>query len=98
MPEKKKEEEAFGLIAVRDTVIVRPDEVEAKTASGILLGPETREKPYRGAVVAAGWDARYEVGCRLLYSKYGGNEIMEGDVTYVILEPAEVLAVEPADA
>ena len=63
-----------------DRVIVRPDELAQKSASGIILSEKSAEKPTTGTVVAVGPGKRSEVGeivpmdisvgDRVLYPKY----------------------------
>ena len=91
-----------------DRVVVRPlTEAEAGTlsASGIII-PDTvsKEKPEQGVVVAVGegkWDEtgtkRIPVGVkegdRVMFSKYGFDEVKIGGNEYYIVSEASVLAV-----
>jgi chaperonin GroES len=72
-----------------DRLIVRAVEEEQTTASGIVLPDTAKEKPQLGEVLAVG-DGRYDdtgkripmdvaEGDKVLYSKYGGNEIKDPD-------------------
>ena len=86
-----------------DRVIVKAIEEEETTASGIVLPDTAKEKPQRGKVLAAGdgrWDEDGEKripldvaeGDEVLYSKYGGTEIIvEGD-DLLVLRESDVLA------
>ena len=86
-----------------DRVIVKAIEEEETTASGIVLPDTAKEKPQRGKVLAAGdgrWDEDGEKripldvaeGDEVLYSKYGGTEIVvEGD-DLLVLRESDVLA------
>ena len=68
-----------------DRVIVKRDEVEDKTASGLYLSRESKEKPQTGVVVAVGEGKRdkdgalipmpVKVGDKVLYGKFGGTEV-----------------------
>ena len=95
-----------------DRVLVKPEPMEQKTAGGILLPDNaTKEKPMCGTVVAIGPGRRVseegkrvaiegiEVGSRVFYSKYAGNEITlhfgDEDVL-VVLKEDDLLAVEEA--
>jgi chaperonin GroES len=86
-----------------DRVIVKAIEEEETTASGIVLPDTAKEKPQRGKVLAVGdgrWDDDGEKripldvgeGDEVLYSKYGGTEIVvEGD-DLLVLRESDVLA------
>ncbi len=91
-----------------DRVVVRPlTEVEAGTvsASGIII-PETakKEKPEQGVVVAVGagkWnedgDARLAmdvaVGDRVVFSKYGFDEVKVDGKEYFIVSESSILGI-----
>lgn len=91
-----------------DRVVVRPlTEAEAGTlsASGIII-PETvsKEKPEQGIVVAVGkgrWDEDGEKripmevkeGDRVLFSKYGPDEVEIGGEQYYVVSESHILAV-----
>ena len=86
-----------------DRLIVKAIEEEETTASGIVLPDTAKEKPQRGKVLAVGegrWDEDGEKripldvgeGDEVLYSKYGGTEIVvEGD-DLLVLRESDVLA------
>lgn len=91
-----------------DRAVVRPlTDAEAGTvsASGIII-PETakKEKPEQGIVVAVGagkWDEDGEkriplevkVGDKVVFSKYGYDEIKVDDKDYYIVGEASILAI-----
>ena len=92
----------FQLEPLEDRVVVKPEEEEETTVSGIVIPDTAKEKPQQGEVVAAG-PGRFEdgkrvpmdvkVGDRILYSKYGGTEVkVEGD-EYLVLSSRDVLAI-----
>lgn len=86
-----------------DKVVVKLIEQEDKTASGIYLPDSAKKKPTEGKVVAVGTGRvldngernklSVKEGDRVLFSKYGGNEVtIEGeDVT--ILDEDQIYAV-----
>jgi chaperonin GroES len=86
-----------------DRLIVKAIEEEETTASGIVLPDTAKEKPQRGTVLAVGegkWDDDGEKripldvdeGDEVLYSKYGGTDIVvEGD-DLLVLRESDVLA------
>lgn len=91
-----------------DRVVVRPlTDAEAGTvsASGIIIPDSAKkEKPEQGIVVAVGsgkWnedgDGRIalevKVGDRVVFSKYGYDEVKMDDTEYFIVSEANILAV-----
>jgi chaperonin GroES len=93
----------MNLKPLGDRLIVRAIEEEETTASGIVLPDTAKEKPQRGEVLAVGdgrWDEDgekripldVEKGDEVLYSKYGGTEVVvEGD-DLLVLRESDVLA------
>ena len=86
-----------------DRVIVQAIEEDETTASGIVLPDTAKEKPQRGKVVAVGegkWDEDGEKRIRLdvaegdevLYSKYGGTDIIIDGDDLLVLRESDVLA------
>jgi chaperonin GroES len=86
-----------------DRLIVKPIDEEETTASGIVLPDTAKEKPQKGKVVAVGdgrWDEDGEKripldvaeGDEVLYSKYGGNDIVVDGEDLLVLKESDVLA------
>lgn len=86
-----------------DHIVVKPLE-EAEVKKGGIIIPETaKEKPSRGEVVEAGQGKIMDDGKRkpmelkkgdkVIYQKYGGNEIKVDDVEYIIMTEEDVLAI-----
>ena len=86
-----------------DNVLVKPLEPESKTVSGILLPDTVKEKPQKGQVMATGpgtmddkgkqITVQVKVGQKVLYKKWGGNEIKVGNEEWMILEQKDILAI-----
>ena len=94
-----------GIFPLNDRILVRPFEAEelTKTASGIII-PETvsKEKPEQGEVIAVGlgkWEdgkrvpLGVKVGERVLFSKYGYDEVKYEGKEYYILREESILAI-----
>jgi chaperonin GroES len=88
---------------LEDRILVRPEEGEETTASGIVIPDTAKEKPQEGTVLAVGPGKRSDTGDlvpmdikegdRVIYSKYGGTEIkLEGE-ELLILSSRDVLAI-----
>ncbi|MEM8736863.1 MAG: co-chaperone GroES [Planctomycetota bacterium] len=86
-----------------DRVLIKPQEAEEKTASGIYLPEGAKEKPQYGSIVAAGPGKQNDDGSRtalsvkkgdtVLYGKYAGTEIDVDGVTHMIMRESELLGV-----
>jgi chaperonin GroES len=85
-----------------DRLIVRAVEEEAATPSGIVLPDTAKEKPLKGRVLAVG-DGKLEddgrripldvvAGDEVVYSKYGGTEIVVDGEDLLVLRESDVLA------
>lgn len=87
-----------------DHILIEPIKEEEKTKSGILL-PETaeKEKPEQGRIIAVGPGKRTEEGKiipislqpgqKVLFTKYGPNEIKVDDKEYLIAKEEDILAI-----
>ncbi len=83
-------------------VLVEPAKSQKQTASGIILPENDSEKPQHGKVLAVGgsvWESGVKevkspvkVGDGVIYKKWGGNEVMIGDVEYQFLKFDDILA------
>jgi len=88
---------------MEDRVIVKPLEAETKTAGGIIIPDNAKEKPQKGEVVAVGpgkiSDSGSKIvmtvksGDKVLYGKYSGTEVKIDNVDYIIMRESDILAV-----
>ncbi|MFN2489395.1 MAG: co-chaperone GroES [Actinomycetota bacterium] len=88
---------------LEDRILVRPEEGEEMTASGIVIPDTAKEKPQEGTVLAVGPGKRSDTGDlipvdvqegdRVIYSKYGGTEVKVEAEDLLILSARDVLAV-----
>ena len=88
---------------LEDRVLVRPDEAEQTTASGIVIPDTAKEKPQEGEILAVGPGKRSDTGDlipmevkegdKVMYSKYGGTEIKLDGEDLLILSARDILAV-----
>jgi chaperonin GroES len=88
---------------LEDRILVRPEEGQETTISGIVIPDTAKEKPQEGVVLAVGPGKRNEdgdiialdvkEGDRVLYSKYGGTEITVDGEDLLILSSRDALAV-----
>jgi chaperonin GroES len=81
-----------------DRVLVKPADVEQKTAAGIIIPDTAKEKPMKGEVVAVGNGKKDEpmsvkVGDSVLYGKYSGTEINIDGTEYLIMKESDIYAI-----
>lgn len=86
-----------------DNVLIKPLEAETRTASGIVLPDTVKEKPQMGLVMAVGTGIVNDagklikmvvtVGQKVMYKKWGGNEIKVGVEEWLLVEQKDILAV-----
>ncbi len=80
-----------------DRVLVELVEEEPKTASGIIIPDTAKEKPNMGKVIAVGTDEdlqeHIKVGDKILFAKYGGEDITYDGVDYKIVQRGDIIAI-----
>jgi chaperonin GroES len=84
-------------------VIVKQQEAEEKTKSGIFLPDAAKEKPTKGKVISVGpgrlddngkaMEIPVRVGDTVYYGKYSGTEVEVEGTKYVILRETDLLGV-----
>lgn len=80
-----------------DRVLLEPMPAEEKTSSGLIIPDTAKEKPRVGLVIAVGTDEdlneKIKIGNKVLFAKYGGDEIEIDNKEYRILQRSDILAV-----
>jgi chaperonin GroES len=86
-----------------DRVVIRALDAEQKTAGGIIIPDNAKEKPQKGEVVAVGpgkiADSGQKIsmelkkGDKVLYGKYSGTEVTVDGKELLIMRESDVLAV-----
>ena len=89
---------ALKIKPLADRVLVEPMAAETKTASGIIIPDNAKEKPKKGKVVAVGSGTKDEkmtvsVGDTVLYGKYAGTELKLEGQDYLIMRESDILAI-----
>ena len=94
---------ATSVAPLGDKILVKRLEAEAKTAGGIVLPDNAKEKPKEGKVIALGSGKllddggrgafQVKKGDRILFASYAGTEVkIDGD-EYLLMAEEDVLAV-----
>ena len=88
---------------LQDRLIVKRLEEETKTKGGIIIPDTAKEKPIEGKVIAVGKGKvaddgnlikmEVKVGDKVLFSKYGGNEVKIDGQEYLIMREDDILGV-----
>ncbi|MCW9066787.1 MAG: co-chaperone GroES [Ignavibacteriaceae bacterium] len=80
-----------------DRILLEPMQAEEKTSSGIIIPDTAKEKPKVGVVIAVGTDEdlneKVKTGNKVLFTKYGGDEVEMNGKEYRILQRSDILAV-----
>ena len=94
---------AITIKPLEDRIVIRQVDSEEKTASGLYIPDNAKEKPQQGEVLAVGPGRRddkgeripmdVKVGDKVLYSKYGGTEVHYEGEDYLIVGARDILAI-----
>ncbi|WP_283608111.1 co-chaperone GroES [Faecalispora anaeroviscerum] len=85
-----------------DRVLIKLEEAEETTKSGILLAGSAKEKPQIASVIAVGPGGLVDgkevtmyvkVGDKVISSKYAGTEVKIDGEEYTIVRQSDILAV-----
>jgi len=81
-----------------DRVLIEPVAAETKTASGIIIPDNAKEKPQQGKVMAVGKGKKDEpmtvtIGDTVLYGKYSGTELKLEGKDYLMMRESDILAI-----
>lgn len=94
---------AKSIRPLNDRILVQRLEAEQKTAGGILIPDNAKEKPAEGRVIAVGNGKTLEngtrrplevkVGDRILFGKWSGTEVKIDGTEHLLVKEEEVLAI-----
>ncbi len=85
-----------------DRVVIKMEEAEETTKSGIVLAGAAKEKPLVASIIAVGpggivdgkeTQMYVKVGDKVIISKYSGTEVKLDGEEYTILRQSDILAV-----
>ena len=88
---------------LQDRVLIKRLEEETKTAGGIIIPDNHKEKPAQGEVVSVGTGYRLQDGTvkaielkkgdKVLFGKYSGTEVKVDGNNYLIMKEEEILGI-----
>ncbi len=92
----------MSLKPLNDRVLVKRMDAEEKTAGGLYIPDNAKEKPSRGEVIAVG-PGKVENGVRVplevkpgdtvLFTKYAGTELKVDGVEHLIMREDDIVAI-----
>jgi chaperonin GroES len=98
-----KKKTKVSLKPIGDKVVVEREETKEKTAGGIYLPDNAKDKPTRGTIMAVGTGRllddgkrgpmQVKVGDRVLFTSYAPEVIEIGDDEYLLMSESDILAV-----
>ena len=88
---------------LQDRILVKRLDSEEKTAGGIIIPDNAKEKPMEGEVIAVGNGKKLEdgsllkpdvkVGDQILFSKYAGSEVKIDGHEHLVMREDDILGV-----
>lgn len=88
---------------LHDRVLVQRQESSEKTSGGIFIPDTAKEKPAEGKIIAVGEGVRKDdgtvlpmnvkVGDKVLFAKWGGNEVTIDGADYIIMKETDILGI-----
>jgi chaperonin GroES len=94
---------SIALKPLGNRVVIEPIEEDEKTAAGIYLPENAKEKPQRGKILAVGPGERDESGKRIpldvsvgeevLFAKYAGSEVKIDGKKLLIMRESDLLGI-----
>lgn len=99
-----KSESKVAVRPLHDKILVKRDEAETKTSSGIFLPETSKDKPKTGVITAVGDGAlntdtgqriplSVKKGDKVIFSSYSGTEVKINDQELLIMSEDDILAV-----
>ena len=86
-----------------DNVLIKPLEEETKTPSGLVLPDPAKERPQVGKIMGVGPGGttddgkkvtmQVKLGQKVVYKKWGGNEIRVDQEEWLLVEQKDILAI-----
>ena len=96
----------MNLKPLDDRIVVRPNEPETQTASGLVIPDTAKEKPVQGEVIAVGTGKIMEdgkvrpldvkVGDKILFGKYSGQTVKVHGEELLVMREEDIMGVVEA--
>jgi chaperonin GroES len=101
LTKKERKVITMKLKPLGDRVVLKHQDAEEKTQSGIILPDSAKEKPQAAIVVAVGpgkeenghkVEMQVKEGDKVIYSKYSGTDVKFEDEEYTIVSQNDIIA------
>ena len=92
-----------GFTPLFERVLIKPDQIETTTSTGIILPVEARQRPNTGTILALGHlitkhtGAPLKVGDKVLYQKYSGLDFKWNGSNYHLVMANDILGILAID-
>jgi chaperonin GroES len=84
----------MNFLPLGERVLVKRVEEENKTASGIIIPDNAKEKPSKGEVIAVAKEVEeLKVGDKVVFGKYAGNELTIDGNEYLVMELSDIMGI-----
>lgn len=92
----------MGLRPLSNGIVVKVEEAQEKTSSGLFIPDSAKERPSQGTVVSVGPGKVYKghlvsmdirPGDKILYNKFTGQAFKDGDEEFFLLTQDDVIGV-----
>jgi len=94
---------AVAIKPLEDRIVVKANEAEQTTASGLVIPDTAKEKPMQGKVIAVGKGTKdkdgnlipldVKVGDKVLYGKWGGTEVKVNGQEFIIMKESDIMGI-----
>ena len=91
------------IVPLNEKIVVQRMEAEDKTAGGIILPDNAKEKPKQGKILSLGEGKvldtgkrapfQVKVGDKVLFTSYAGNEVTVDGKEYLVMSEDDILAI-----
>ena len=91
------------IVPLNEKIVVQRMEAEDKTAGGIILPDNAKEKPKQGKILSLGEGKMLEngqratlqvkVGDKVLFTSYAGSEVTVDGKEYLVMSEDDILAI-----
>jgi chaperonin GroES len=88
---------SFGIKPINEYIVIKRVEAEEKTASGIILSGQAKERPQIAEVIAVGPGTEevkivVKPGDKVIFGQYGGMDVKYEGEEYKLVKQSDIYA------